>query len=329
MMEVLGPEAVEHLSARFAQGQPNEAVETVGLLTRIDFPNMEKLLPARLNEWPRTVHDRAIRQIVISGAPQRGKLLLSLLDCVDPLFRAAVIDEIGISGELSAEMVLLRMAEGHLPKDGSEYLQIKAIEALGRLRTPGAEAVLRKIAEARKTFRWAHVYELRLVATQAMNGINPEWVRSFIPRSELSVSDLMIEPLNADPASLTVSQRRYERFRLDPAVPAQTLNLKKNCHLEVREMSLSGGMAVPEHTLHPGSFVELRLNPSSGKPIRMHTIIRTAGPQVATFEIVDIEVEERTKLRKLLAQRAGNAPKPAAEEERHETSPHTVTPSST
>ena len=35
------------------------------------------------------------------------------------------------------DMRLLRIAEGDLPKDATEYLQLKAIEALGRLRTDG------------------------------------------------------------------------------------------------------------------------------------------------------------------------------------------------
>jgi hypothetical protein len=256
-----------------------------------------------------------VRQIAASGSTKRGRLLLALFDSIDPLVRPAVIDEIGMSGERSADMRLLRIAEGELPKHGSEYLRIKAVEALGRLATPEAEAVLRKIAESRKTFRWAHSYELRLVATQAMSRINTHWTESFIPRSDLSIADLMIEPLNPDPESLTTCQRRYVRFRLDPPVVGLATILKKSSRMEVREMSLSGGMGISEQALHPGNVIELRLN-TGRKTVRFKAVIRRATPQGVTFEIVDIELEERTKLRKLLVQ-LGDAPKPAGFEDQN------------
>jgi hypothetical protein len=93
---------------------------------------------------------------------------------------------------------------------------------------------------------------------------------------------------------------------MDPSVSAATTNLKKNYALEIRQMSLSGGGATSEHTFHPGSVVDLRLNPD-GKTIRMQAVIRTATPQLVTFEIVDISLEDRAKLRKLFAQNAANA----------------------
>jgi hypothetical protein len=142
---------------------------------------------------------------------------------------------------------------------------------------------------------------MRLAAVQAMNRINLEWVQSFIRRSELHEADLMIEPLAADPDSLTTCQRRYVRFRMDPPVPAVAIAAKKRCKIAVRNISLSGGMGEPQQILHPGAIVELCLNPGR-KAIRFQAVIRNATPQEASFEIVDIEFEERTKLRKLLLQ---------------------------
>jgi hypothetical protein len=306
IMEVLGPEVIEHLRERLEHGDASAAIDTVGLLTRIDKETVERVLPGRMKEWKRPAQDRVVRQIAVSRAPGRGRLLLDLFPHVDPLVRPALLDEIGMSGETAADMSLLRLVEGDLPKNGSEYLRLKAIEALGRLETPRAEAVLRKVAEFRKTLRWAHPYEMRLAAVQAMNRINPEWVQNFIPRSELNVADLMIQPLAADPDSLTTCQRRYVRFRMDPPVPGEAIASKKKCKIAVQALSLSGGMGEPQQILHPGAIVELRLNPGR-KAIRFQAVIRSATPQAASFEIVDIEFEERTKLRKLLLQ-DGKAP---------------------
>jgi hypothetical protein len=314
MMEVLGPAGLEHLREQLRRGPTNEAIDAVGLLARIDLETLEQVLPERMKEWKRTAHDRVVRQIASSGAAERGRLLLELFDYLDAMIRPLAVDEIGMSGEQTADMRLLRLAEGDLPKDGTDYLRLKAIEALGRLRTSGAESVLRKVAETRKTFRWANQSELRLVAAQAMEKIDPEWVRSFMPRSGLSLADFSIEPLDADPESSAIRQRRYPRLRLEHSLPATTTNLKENCRMEIPEMTLGGGIAVCEQSLHPGSIVSLRLNPAQ-KPVKAQTIVRDANTQARAFEVVDMDLEERAKLRKLLVQ-LGNVQKQTTPKER-------------
>jgi len=322
MLQGLGPEALEHLRRQLREGGPNEAINVVGILSRVDLETVEKTLPGRMKEWKRSAHDRAVRQIAGSGAPERGQLLLDLFDSLDALIRPLAVDEIGLSGERSADMRLLRLAEGDLPADGTDYLRLKAIEALGRLRTAGAEAVLRKIAELRRAWRWAHPSELRLVAAQAMEKIDPEWVRSFIPKSGLNIADLSIEALDADPESSAIRQRRYQRLRLEHPVPATTTNLKENCNLEIPEMTLGGGIAVCEQSLHPGSVVGLKLNAGT-KPVKAQTIVRDANTQARAFEVVEMDLEERAKLRKLLVQ-LGNAMKQSSSKERSRRGTRTI-----
>jgi len=314
MMEALGPAGLEHLREQLRRGSTTEAIDAVGMLARVDLKTLEQVLPERMKQWKRTAHDRVVRQISSSGAPERGQLLLELFDYLDAMIRPLAVDEIGMSGEQSADMRLLRLAEGDLPKDGTEYLRLKAIEALGRLRTSGAEAVLRKLAEARKTFRWAHQSELRVVAAQAMEKIDPEWVRSFMPHSGLNLAEFSIEPLDADPESSAIRQRRYPRLRLEHSLSATTTNLKDNCRMEIPEMTLGGGIAVCEQSLHPGSIVGLRLNPAQ-KPVKAQTIVRDANTQARAFEVVDIDLEERAKLRKLLVQ-LGNVQRQTTSKER-------------
>ena len=314
MMQVLGPEALEHLQSKLVHGNPHEATDTVGILARLDLGTLERVLPGRMKEWKRTAHDRIVRQISASGAPGRGRLLLELFNELDALIRPLAIDEIGMSGEQSADTLLLRIAEGNLPKDGTDYLRLKAIEALGRLRTTGAAAVLRKVAETRKAWRWAHGSELRLVAAQAMEKIDPDWVRQFVPNSGLSVAEFSIEVLDTDPTSSALRQRRYPRLRLEQPMWATTTNLRENCRLEIPEMTLGGGVAICEQSLYPGSVVDLRLNPAQ-KAIKAQAIVRDANTQARAFEVVDIDLDERAKLRKLLVQ-LGNTQKESTSQER-------------
>ena len=322
MMGLLGPEGLEHLREQLLRGTPNEALDTVGMLARIDREMLEKMLPDRMKEWKRTAHDRVVRQIAASGASERGRLLLDIFDLLDGTIRPLAIDEIGMAGEQSADMKLLRLAEGDLPSGGTDYLRLKAIEALGRLRTTSAEVLLRKISEARKAFRWANPSELRVVAAQAMEKIDPEWVRSFIPKSGLSVAEFSIEPLDADPESSAIRQRRYPRLRLEHPVSATTTSLKDNCQLEIPEMTLGGGIAVCEQSLYPGSIVSLKMN-ASAKSVKAQMIVRDANTQARAFEVVDMDLEERAKLRKLLVQ-LGNAQKQSTPKERSRRSQRTI-----
>ncbi|HTS12295.1 MAG TPA: hypothetical protein VMH00_09275 [Candidatus Limnocylindrales bacterium] len=322
MMQTLGPEALDHLRKVLREGNPMEAIDMIGLLSRIDLDTVEQTLPLRMQEWKRTAHDRVVRQVASSGSPERGRLLLQLFDYMDTLIRPLAVDEVGMAGEQSADMRLLRIAEGDMPKEGTDYLRLKAIEALGRLRTSGAEAVLRKIAETRKTWRWAYPSELRLVATQAMEKIDPDWVKSFVPRSGLSIAEFSIEPLDADPESSAMRQRRYPRLRLERPVSAATTNLKENCNVEIPEMTLGGGVAVCEQSLHPGSVVSFRMS-AAQKTVKAQTIVRDANTQARAFEVVEMDLEERAKLRKILVQ-LGNVQKRTTSKERNRRAARTI-----
>jgi hypothetical protein len=164
----LGEEALQYLRSTVRGGPVAEAAEMVGLLTRLDAQSAEVFLPGRMKDFPRTAQDRVIRQIAASGAQGSCRLLLALLDHVDPLAMPLVIDEVGMTGDREALGRLLTIANGDLPADGAQYLRVKALEALGRLRAPEAMNTLRRIVEAKKIFGWANPQELRIAAFQAL-----------------------------------------------------------------------------------------------------------------------------------------------------------------
>jgi hypothetical protein len=267
-----------------------------------------------MRDWKMTAQDRVVRQIASSGSTVRGQLLLRLFDTLDPMVRSLAIDEIGMSGEKSADMRLLRMAEGDLPSGATEFLRLKAIEALGRLRTAGAEVILRRVAEARKAWRWAYASELRVAAAQSLGRIDEEWTRSFIPRSGLNIAGLSIEILDSDPNSSAMRQRRYPRVRLEEPISGTATNPKESLSINIPEIGLGGGVAVCAYGLHPGSLVEVRLS-ASQRPVKAKTIVRDANTQARAFEVVDMDLTERAKLRRLLVQ-LGGTDKPVTAEQR-------------
>jgi len=326
-LKTLGPEAVNHLRETLHNAPAAQAVDTVAALARLDLAALEIMLPGRMKEWKRSTHDRVIRQLAASGAPERGRLMLSTLDALDPLVQPLALDEIGIAGEHEAESRLLRIAEGDLPPGTTAYLQLKAIEALGRLRTASAQKTLRRIVEGKQVWRWQFPTELRIVAAQALEKIDPDWAKDFLPKSGLSVAELAIQPLDIDVSSSCIRQRRYPRMRLDHSLAGETMNLKENCDIEIPEMNLGGGVSLSEHNLHPGTIVALRLNPANQKPIKGQAIVRDANTQARAFEVVDMDLEDRAKLRRLLVQ-IGKVLTAASPEKRSHKRGRTFTPSS-
>src|ERR1700741_2622754 len=97
-----------------------------------------------------------VRQIAYGAAPDRGRTLLELAEVLDPGVLPEAVDEIGMSGDLTAGAPLIAMARPGDAASRSPFVQLKAIESLGRLRDMEAVSILREILEAKKTFGWVH-----------------------------------------------------------------------------------------------------------------------------------------------------------------------------
>lgn len=300
IVKLLGPEAIEHLRHMLRERAPAEAAPTAGILSLLDPTVVEETLPARLREWERPLHDQVVRLIAAAGSPERGRMLMSLLDRLDPLVWSQAIDEIGMTGDADAARPLLSLAGGDTPQHAESYVRVKAIEALGRLRADYAGQVLRAVVEAKHLWRWTSPSELRIVAFQAMEHIDPEWARNFLPQSGLPASEVALAPLDPQPDVNWLRQRRYLRVPLPRTMNASAETTTGEYRLSTHLLSLGGGMAACESKLAAGMQAMLKLN-TGMRLLRARVLMRRAGPQLAGFEIVDMDLEERSKLRKLLA----------------------------
>jgi hypothetical protein len=263
-----------------------------------------------MKDFPRTSQDRIVRQISASGSPGRCRILLQILDHVDPLVMPLVVDELGITGDRDGLGRLLTIADGDLPTDAAPYLRVKAIEALGRLNSAEAASTLKRIAEARKMFGWVHPQELRIAALQVLEKLDPAWARDFLPKSGIERDELNLAPLEIPQNSKFVRQRRHPRVRLQKAVSAVSTNLKQNCRLEIKTASLTGGLASTNMHLAPGTKVNLRMQVGL-RNVQATALMRDYRAQDMSFEIVDMSLEERSKYRKLLLENIGRESSPA------------------
>ena len=296
----LGEEGLQYLRSTMRGGPITGAAEMAGLLSKLDPQAVEVFLPARMKEFPRTSQDRIVRQIAASGAPGRCRILLELLDHVDALVMPMVIDEIGLSGDREALGRLLTIVDGDLPPGSGPYAQVKAVEALGRIHAPESVTTLRRVIEAKKMFGWQNPQELRIAALQALTQLDPELAAEFVGKSGIDREDLVLAPLEIAPNSKFVRQRRHTRVRLHKPVTAFSTNLKENCRLEIKTASLSGGLATINRHLAPGTHVQLRLQLGL-RNVQATALMRDYRAQDVAFEIVDMNLEERSKYRRLLA----------------------------
>ncbi len=296
----LGEEAVQYLRSTVRGGPVPEATEMVGLLSKIDPRAVEVFLPGRVKNFPRISQDRVVRQLSSSGAPGRCRILLKLLDHVDPLVMPMVIDEIGVTADREALGRLMNIVDGDLPAGAGPFLRVRAAEALGRIHAPESIAALKRIVETKKVFGWAHPQELRIASLQALEKLDPAWAREYFAKSGLSKADLTLAPLEMASNCKFVRQRRHTRVRLQKPVVAFSINLSQNCRMEIRTASLAGGIATIDRHLPPGTPVQLKMQLGL-RHLQATALLRDYRGQGMSFEIVDMNLEERGKLRRLLA----------------------------
>jgi len=296
----LGKQATDHLGNMLRLGQVRQAASSVGLMSRINVPLLLELLPHRLKDWTRYYHDAAVRQIAFGGSPERGQILLELLDVLDPLVLPEAVDEIGMSGDRSTAQHLIVMAAAGVTEARSPLLQVKAIEALARLREPEAAPVLLRLVEDKKIFKYVHPRELRIAAAQALCKIDPDFGPAIASKRGIESAEMQIAPLDPSPHWPWNRFRRYERVVPVRNVPAVASSPWGKSNLLIREMSLGGGVARKEDTLRLGSEATLEVH-SGMRNLRTQVMIRPVASSEVSFEIVDIDLEERTKLRRILA----------------------------
>ena len=287
-------------------GPPNEAAETIGLLSHLDSSFIERWVPERLRQWPRIAQDRMVRLLAMSGSAERGRLLVNMLDMLDPILLPLAIDEIGLSEDATCMQSMIYLAEDDRSRLGGAFVRLKAVEALGRLKAQPAVGLLQSIAEARHMFHWTNPFELRLAAVQSLGKIKPHGAQEFLPRSGFNTADLALAPLDLQPNAKYFRRRRYPRVRLIQPIAA-TAAAGQDCYrIEVRGLSLSGGIAAGEKHLQPGTLVTMKIG-SNFRPIRAQVLMRDARAQGLGFEFVAMDLDERERLRKLLLENISSA----------------------
>lgn len=282
------------------------AVRVVGLLSRVEPIVVEELLPQRIRAGQRAAHDEALHQLSVSGAPERGRTLTRMLGVLDSMILPMAIDEIGMCGDATVAPEILSIAQGNSLADSSDFLRVKAIEALGRLRAPAMEGPLLQFVEAKGSWRWTYPHEMRVAAAQALVKLDPERAPTLLANSGLDPRSLDLAPLDAKRDRDFVRHRRYPRIRMPRPVAAVVESARGKYQPSVQVLSLEGGLLSGNVPMSVGTPASLRIS-SGMKPIRLEVLVRFAKSNQAGVETVGMALEDRSRLRNLLLSAAGTS----------------------
>jgi hypothetical protein len=145
---------------------------------------------------------------------------------------------------------------------------------------------------------------MRIAAAQALMHVDKAVGMHAVAASGIDRREMTLEPTDPEANASVIRQRRYARLKLSRNLVAVTTNLRENFRLSVPEMNLGGGIGAGERHLAPGSLLSLRFS-HGVRHIKATAMVRGARPQAMAFEFVDMDLEERYRLRKLLLELGG------------------------
>ena len=299
----LGAESTNRLKDTLRAGRPEEAVEVAGLLSRLDPAAVGKIIPERLPEWPIAVQDRLLRVASAAGSLERGALIAGAYSSLDPVLRSIAIEEMGMSGDLGLanQLILIAESEGHSTLE--EFLRLKAIEALGRLRAPAAKELFHSFLSGKRGWRGGWHDEIRIAAFQSLEKMDPRWAKSEGGNLGFDAWQLTQPALDPVADAAWYRQRRHRRIRMDRPINALVASDDAEIRLSIKNLSIGGGVGTSDRRFFPGTKVSLRIGAALSS-IRMDALMRDIHNLSVAFEIICMSLDDRSRLRKLLAQQA-------------------------
>jgi hypothetical protein len=170
-----------------------------------------------------------------------------------------------------------------------QFVRIKAIEALGRMRAQEAAELLRTLAEKRDGITYAEPSGLRAAAEDAL-AMMEERPSSARVRAAFDAA--------AQSSVNFVVPRRYARVPLESPLRAQIDGTQAGM-ARVKTISLGGAYLESPKKLTVGDSIKLEIRTGLRK-IHFTAVVRNIGPQGNGVEFVHMKDEDREKLRKLV-----------------------------
>jgi len=216
----------------------------------------------------------------------------AILADAHPLVVPMMIDQIGVANEVSAVPLLIEIAAGEHESLRDQYVRIKAIEALGRMRAADAAGLLHELTERRDGLSYSEPAGLRAAAEEALALIENRPSSARV-RAAYETLEQITKPFAV--------HRRYTRIPLESPLNAQIEGTHAPV-MRVRTISLGGAYLESKRKLSVGDSIKLEIR-SGLRRIHSTAVVRNLGPDGNGIEFVHMLDEDREKLRRLVQRR--------------------------
>ena len=293
LLRTIGVPVLNLLETRLYEARRQRVSAAIKLLAAADTERLLRGLPRALASWEWNLQDLAVSELsrpANAASSQSAAFIFSaILADAHPLVVPMMIDQIGLAQETTAVPQLMEIAAGEHDILRDQFVRIKAIEALGRMRASEAGELLRTLAERREGLTYAEPAGLRAAAQDAL---------AMIENRPSSARVRATFESAAQASANFVIPRRYARVPLESPLRAQ-IEPGAAGLARVKTISLGGAYLESPKKLNIGDSIKLEVRAGLRK-IHFTAVVRNIGPDGSGVEFVHMKDEDRDKLRKLV-----------------------------
>jgi hypothetical protein len=265
----------------------------IKILAAADADRLLRGLARALASWEWNLQDLAVSELArpanAASAQSSAFVFSAVLADAHPLVVPMMIDQIGIAQETAAIPQLMEIAAGEHDILRDQFVRIKAIEALGRMRALDAAELLRTLASRRDGLAYAEPSGLRAAAEDALAMFEDRPTSARVRAAFASGG-------NSNTSFFV--PRRYARVPLESPLRAQ-IDGTQNGMARVKTISLGGAYLESPKKLTVGDSIKLEVR-SGLRKIHFTAVVRNIGAEGNGVEFVHMKDEDREKLRKLV-----------------------------
>ena len=293
LLRTIGVPVLNLLETRLYEARKQRVSAAIKLLAAADPERLLRGLPRALASWEWNLQDLAVSELSrpanATSAHSAAFAFATLLTEANALVVPMMIDHIGLAQETSAIPELMQIASGTHEQLKDQFVRIKAIEALARMRVAEAADLLVQLTQKRDGLTYAEPSGLRSVASDALalmeNRPAAAQVRAAYEYAPQAGGNFNVP-------------RRYSRVPLEAPLRAQ-IQGGQPAMARVKTISLGGAYLESGKKLNVGDTIRLEVR-SGLRKIQFTAVVRNSGPDGNGVEIVHMQGDDRDKLRKLV-----------------------------
>ena len=293
LVRAIGVPVLTLLETRLYEARRQRVSAAIKILAAADPDRLLRGLARALASWEWNLQDLAVSELArpanAPSAQSSAFVFSAVLADAHPLVVPMMIDQIGLAQETAAVPQLMEIAAGEHDVLRDQFVRIKAIEALGRMRALDAAELLRTLAGRRDGLAYAEPSGLRAAAEDALAMLEDRPTSARVRAAFASTG--------ASNSSFVVP-RRYTRVPLESPLRAQIDGAQAGL-ARVKTISLGGAYLQSSKKLNIGDSIKLEVR-SGLRKIHFTAVVRNIGTEGNGVEFVHMRDEDREKLRKLV-----------------------------